>query len=138
RGDPVAAADVRFAVHWIEAQEVNDPNPVDALLFRQLVESLETEIAQRKRKRIFEANERLRLSPGTAKRVVKVLEDYYLFGIDEDLNGRMFEAFLAATMRGQALGQYFTPRGIVKMMTRIAHLRAGPGKKGIERVVDAC
>ena len=32
---------------------------------------------------------------------MSVLEGYYLFGIDEDLNGRMFEAFLTATMRGQ-------------------------------------
>ena len=138
RGDPLPASEVRFSMNWIEDQETNDPNPVNALLFRQLVESLENEIAERKRKRIFEPQERLRLSPGTAKRVVRELEDYYLFGIDEDLNGRMFEAFLAATMRGQALGQYFTPRSIVKMMTRIAHLHAGPGKKGIERVIDAC
>jgi type I restriction enzyme M protein len=50
----------------------------------------------------------------------------------------MFEAFLAATMRGQALGQYFTPRSIVKMMTRLAHLRAGRGQNGVDRVLDAC
>lgn len=136
--EPLPAEAVRFSTRWIAAQESNDPNPVDALLFRQLVEFLEQEITQRRRKRIFEANERLRLSPGTAKRVVEEMEDYYLFGIDEDLNGRMFEAFLAATMRGQALGQYFTPRSVVKMITRLAHLKAGRGRGGIERVLDAC
>ena len=138
KGEPLPLSEIRFSTPWIESQEKNDPHPMDALLFHQLVESLENEIVQRKRKRIFEAQERLRLSPGTAKRVVKELEDYYLFGIDEDLNGRMFEAFLAATMRGQALGQYFTPRTIVKLMTRIAGLRAGAKRKGAERVVDAC
>ena len=67
---------------------------------------------------------------------VQELEHYYLFGIDEDLNGRMFEAFLAATMRGQDLGQYFTPRSVVKLITKIAHLRAKRAQ--IDRVIDAC
>ncbi|HXL35414.1 MAG TPA: N-6 DNA methylase [Gemmatimonadales bacterium] len=135
-GEPLPPDEVRFSRRWIAEQEANDPNPVDALLFRQLVDSLEEEIEQRKRKRIFEPDERLRLSPGTVKRVVEQLENYYLFGIDEDLNGRMFEAFLAATMRGQALGQYFTPRSIVKVITRLAHLHAGPDR--VDRVLDAC
>jgi type I restriction enzyme M protein len=138
KGDPLPASEVRFSSRWIESQEQNDPNPLDALLFRQLVDALEQEIAQRRRKRIFEANERLKLSPGTAKRVVKELQHFYLFGIDEDLNGRMFEAFLAATMRGQALGQYFTPRSIVKLMTRLANPTATRGPNGITRVIDAC
>lgn len=134
--DPLPKAEVRFSTHWITEQESHTSSPVDALLFRQLVEYLEQEIAQRKRKRIFEPNERLGLSPGTVKRVVEELEDYYLFGIDEDLNGRMFEAFLTATMRGQALGQYFTPRSIVKLITRLADLKARPDL--IERVIDGC
>ena len=138
RGESLPASEVRFSTHWIGDQEHNDPNPLDGLLFRQLVDSLEREIAQRRRKRIFEPNERLRLSPGTSKRVVKELQNYYLFGIDEDLNGRMFEAFLAATMRGQALGQYFTPRSIVKLMTRLAGLHAGRGERGTTKVIDAC
>jgi len=138
KGEPLPPGAVRFSTNWIAEQEANDPNPVDALLFKQLVEALEHEIAQRKRKRIFEPGERLRLSPGTTKGVVKQLEGYYLFGIDEDLNGRMFEAFLAATMRGQALGQYFTPRSIVKLMTRLGHLRAGRTTSAIDRVLDAC
>lgn len=138
RGEPLPTAEVRFSTRWIAEQEANDPNPIDTLLFRQLVETLENEIAQRKRKRIFESDERLRLSPGTVRRVVAELEHYYLFGIDEDLNGRMFEAFLVATMRGQALGQYFTPRSIVKLMTRLADPKAARGKGNVERVLDAC
>lgn len=136
RNEPLPLSSVRFSTKWVEKELGNDPNPVDALLFRQLVEFLENEIAERKRKRIFEPQERLRLSPGTAKQVVKELEHYYLFGIDEDLNGRMFEAFLTATMRGQELGQYFTPRSVVKMITRLAKLDARPNH--VERVLDAC
>ena len=136
RGESLPATEVRFSSRWIQQQEVNDPNPVDAILFRQLVAFLENEIAQRRRKRIFEPTERLGVAPGTAKRVVQQLEHYYLFGIDEDLNGRMFEAFLAATMRGQDLGQYFTPRSVVKLITKIARLRAKRAQ--IDRVIDAC
>lgn len=136
RGDPLPPDSVRFSTRWIERQEANDANPVDSILFRQLVEQLEEEIGRRQRKRIFEPTERLGLSPGTVKRVVEALEHQYLFGIDEDLNGRMFEAFLAATMRGQDLGQYFTPRSVVKIITRLAKPEATRNR--VERVLDGC
>ncbi len=136
RGEALPAEEVRFSTKWVEGQLANDPHPIDSILFGRLVEFLEEEIEQRKRKRIFDRNERLRLSPGTAKRVVEELQHYYLFGIDEDLNGRMFEAFLTATMRGQALGQFFTPRSIVKLIARLSNLHAGPDH--IDRVIDAC
>ena len=135
RGDPLPSTDVRFSTRWVSEQTDHDPNPVNSL-FRQLVFSLEREIAQGDRKRIFEANEQLALSPSTAKRIVSELEHFYLFGIDEDLNGRMFEAFLTATMRGRELGQYFTPRSIVKLMTRLANLHAG--RDYVDRVLDGC
>ena len=136
QGNAIPQDAVRFSIHWIEAQEANTANPVASILFRRLVESLEREIAARSRKRIFQPDEPLDLAPGTVKRVVTLLEKYYLFGIDEDLNGRMFEAFLTATMRGQVLGQYFTPRSVVKLMTRLACPIAQRNK--IERVLDAC
>lgn len=136
-GDPLPPEAVRFSTHWIEQQEAEQtPNPVATILFQQLVDQLEQEIAEHKRKRIFDADERLNVSPGTIRRIVKELEHYYLFGIDEDLNGRMFEAFLSATMRGQALGQYFTPRSIVKLMTGLAEPKAERGS--VERVLDGC
>ena len=136
RGDPLPAEAVRFSARWIARQEENTNNPVDRILFRDLVESLEQEIQAKKRKRIFDSNAGLDVAPGTVRRVVKELEHQYLFGIDEDLNGRMFEAFLVATMRGQELGQYFTPRSIVKLMTRLGKPVASPKK--IERVLDGC
>jgi type I restriction enzyme M protein len=138
RGDPLPINEVRFSNYWIKEQETNNSNPIDALLFRHLVDYLEQEITRRRRKRIFEPNEKLNISPGTIKRVVKEMENYYLFGIDEDLNGRMFEAFLVATMRGKELGQYFTPRTIVKLIIRLSNLKAHPGENGIEKIIDAC
>lgn len=136
QGDPIPNDRIRFSLQWITEQEDVDPNPIASILFRQLTEALEREIAEGKRKRIFQPGEPLNLSSGTIKRVVGLLEKYYLFGIDEDLNGRMFEAFLTATMRGQVLGQYFTPRSIVKLMTKLALPKAHPKK--VERVLDAC
>ena len=136
RGEPLPAEAVRFSTRWIEQQEVHEGHPVDRILFRQLVESLEAEIQERRRKRIFDTDTRLQVSPGTVKRVVKELEHQYLFGIDEDLNGRMFEAFLVATMRGQELGQYFTPRSVVKLMARLG--RPIASRERVERVLDGC
>lgn len=136
RGEPLPADAVRFSARWIEQQAAHEENPVDRILFRQLVESIEAEIQARKRKRIFDLDARIDVSPGTVKQVVMALEHQYLFGIDEDLNGRMFEAFLVATMRGQELGQYFTPRSIVKLMTRLGNPVAIPTR--IERVLDGC
>ena len=133
---PLPASAVRFSTAWIEAHDDVTTNPVAEILFRKLLDELEEEIVRGKRKRIFAATERLALSPGTIKRAVEVLEGHYLFGIDEDLNGRMFETFLTATMRGKALGQYFTPRSIVKLITALAAPYAGPDR--VERVIDAC
>ena len=70
------------------------------------------------------------------KAVVRRLEHYDMFGIDEDLNGRLFETFLSATMRGAELGQYFTPRSIVKLMVRMANLKAS--RHGLSKVIDIC
>ena len=136
REEPLPADAVRFSTRWIEQQESFENNPIDHILFRKLVESLEIEIAAKKRKRIFDPTASLDVSPGTIKRVVAELENQYLFGIDEDLNGRMFETFLVATMRGQELGQYFTPRSVVKLVTRLGAPIATRGH--VERVLDAC
>lgn len=135
-GEQIPIEAIRFCVPWVERHEATTPNPVDSILFRDLLHEIELDIESRKRKRIFGRDESLGISPGAVKRVVAELQDYYLFGIDEDLNGRMFEAFLSATMRGQDLGQYFTPRSIVKLMLRLAKLEAS--KKHIDRVLDGC
>jgi len=50
-----------------------------------------------------------------------------MFGIDEDLNGRLFEAFLNATMRGKEFwASIFTPRSIVKLITRLGRFASEP------------
>ncbi len=136
-GKPIPADKVQFSRKWIESLQTSHDNPIDALLFQRLMEQLEDLVARGEKKRIFESNEKIRLSPGTIKEVISKLEHTDLWGIDEDLNGRLFETFLSATMRGQDLGQYFTPRTIVKFMTKMAEPKA-LNKEKIDIVIDAC
>lgn len=136
-GQPIPRNSLAFSTHWIESMQANGvDNPIDGVLFKNLIQTLKEAVAKGKKKPIFNEGEPIRLHPGTIKQVVARLESYDMFGIDEDLNGRLFETFLSATMRGQALGQFFTPRSIVKLMEHIASPRVTHGH--IDRVLDAC
>jgi len=126
---------VTFSLHWIDGEKIS-PNPVNDILFKRLRDEIEKDIADRKKKRIFERNENIDLRPDTVRVVVDKLQHYDMFGIDEDLNGRLFEAFLNATMRGKELGQYFTPRSVVKLITRLASPKVT--KTHVDKVLDAC
>jgi type I restriction enzyme M protein len=135
-GEPLLGDDIVFSSHWVKHEERTDSNPVNTTLFKNLRDELDTKIRAGEKKRIFAPNEQIDLKPSTIKRVVELLEHYDLYGVDEDLNGRLFETFLNATMRGKALGQFFTPRPVVEFMTSLAGLRVA--KDQIDRVLDAC
>lgn len=137
-GEPIPQEDVIFSTHWIEHEERTDPNPIDSILFKNLREFLEAEIVGRRKKRIFDEAEKIELEPSTIKEVVKLLEHYDLYGIDEDLNGKLFETFLNATMRGKELGQFFTPRSVVDFMTKLADLQIEKRKESIPKILDGC
>jgi type I restriction enzyme M protein len=133
KGEKPKKEDYVFTVDWIEKQEkeLNENNPVSNILFKKLREDLEDEINKGTKKRIFNSDEELNINASTIKEVVRLLEHYDLFGIDEDLNGRMFEAFLSATVRGEALGQFFTPRTVVKFMTQMSKINSSKNKMDI-------
>ena len=135
-GKPLPRDRVRFSVHWIETNEESEPNPVNTILFSQIRDELELEILRGRKKRMFDKDERIDLKPSTAKEVVRLVEHYDLFGIDEDLNGRLFETFLSATMRGKELGQFFTPRSVVSFMTLLADPQVAEDK--VDNIIDAC
>ena len=125
-----------FSEHWVKQRHAEGvENPINDM-FIQLRREIEKDIELRKKKRIFTKDEDLGLRPDTVLDVVKRLEHVDLFGIDEDLNGRLFETFLNATMRGRDLGQFFTPRSVVKMMTEVANLRVT--REYQDRVMDGC
>lgn len=135
-GKPLPKDYIIFGKHWIEREEKEKPNPIDSILFDELRKELAKEYKAGTKKRIFADDEKIKLKPSTIKRVVELLEHYDLFGVDEDLNGKLFETFLSATMRGKALGQFFTPRSVVLFMTKMVKLRAD--KEHIDKVLDAC
>ena len=131
------ASAVTFLVRWIEEMEANGAtNPLDSITFERLRKDIENDIQLRKKKRLFDIGEQIDLRPDVVKTVVEKLEHLDMFEIDEDLNGRLFETFLNATMRGRELGQFFTPRSVVKMMTRLADLKAGRDYQ--DKVIDGC
>ncbi len=132
----VKAEDVHFSSSWIKSRESDAQNPMDTIQFHELLEELEKAIRDGTTKRIFEANDHINLSPEIISGVVGKLEHIYLFGIEADLNGRLFERFLNATMRGKDLGQFFTPRSIVKLGTRLADIQLERNRCDV--VLDAC
>ena len=126
--------DFYFTRDWVHKQPT--PNPVANVLFQEIQAGIEAEILSGRKKRIFGKDESIDLAPSTVLDVIEILERFDLHGIDEDLNGRMFETFLNATVRGRELGQYFTPRSVVKYMTKAARLSIVDQK--LPRVIDAC
>lgn len=126
-----------LTIEWLNAQEATSKHPVRDILFRQLHQDLETAINKGK-KRIFDKDETLKLSASTCKELIKKFQTINLSSIDEDLNGRMFEVFLNAAVRGRGLGQYFTPRPVVDFMTRIALQRTGFSVTTPPKTIDAC
>lgn len=131
----VPADEIQFSTSWIKERENDHPNPL-TIKFDVLKQSLEDEIQKGNKKRIFDQDEKINLTPETIMGVVERLEGIDLFSIDADLNGRLFETFLSATMRGKDLGQYFTPRSVVKLMVALA--RPKVGREHIDTIFDPC
>jgi len=127
---------IPLTLKWLEVHEGTSNHPVRDILFAKLHKELETAIHKDKKKRIFETDETLKLGASTCKDLIEKFEIINLSSIDEDLNGRMFEAFLAAAIRGRALGQYFTPRPAVDFMTRIGLQNTDISNP--PKVIDAC
>lgn len=136
-GKPLPRERVVFSVHYIDSHEHGDPNPI-ASLFRKFRDDFETKIMAGEKKRIFDTIEEIGLQPLTIRQVVELLEHHDLIKIDEDLNGRLFQTFLSATMRGKDLGQFFTPRTVVDFMTELAEMRVSADPPYAPYVIDAC
>lgn len=115
--------DFKFSLHYIHQQEDRFDNPINDLLFKKYRDELEKKVVAGKKKRIFKDDEELNLSPITIKEIVKLIEHLNLSVVEEDWNGRVFENFLSAVIRGKELGQFFTPRTVVRFMVNMAGLK---------------
>jgi type I restriction enzyme M protein len=127
--------DVVFSTIWIKNQTETD-NPINDILFKNLIKDLEKKIREKKKKRIFNIDDNINLNPNTIEKIVEYIEHVDFYKLDEDVHGRIFEILLDSTIRGKALGQYFTPRDIVKLMVGLADIEVNKDK--IETVLDAC
>jgi type I restriction enzyme M protein len=121
---------------WLEAQVNTSEHPVRDVLFQNLHRDLEAAISNGSKRRIFEPQETLNLSPSTCQQLISDFEHIDLSSIDEDLNGRMFEVFLSSAIQGKELGQYFTPRPVVDFITRIGLF--GFDVTDPPKIIDAC
>ncbi len=135
-GPEVEPYEMPLTSAWLKAQSKTSKHPVRDILFRELCEELEAKVQTKEKKRIFEKNETLELKATTCKSLIERFESVDLSSIDEDLNGRMFEVFLNAAIRGKDLGQFFTPRSVVDFMTRIS-LR-NINLENIPIILDGC
>lgn len=136
-GANLKSYELPMTIDWLDAQKATSKHPVRDILFKQLCNDLETAIVRDHKKRIFEPHEKLNLSAETCRELIRKFQEINLSAIDDDLNGRMFEVFLNAAIRGKDLGQFFTPRPLVDFMTRMALY----GKDDINnppKVIDGC
>ncbi len=73
---------------------------------------------------LFTANDKLDISEGTFRRIVKELQRFDLAKTGDDIKGLAFERFLGTTFRGE-LGQFFTPRPVVEFMVDLLNPAEG-------------
>ncbi|WP_196588386.1 N-6 DNA methylase [Aliivibrio fischeri] len=141
RSFSIPADYVIFSEKYIERElNLGNDNPINSR-FIQFVTNFEKDIAKNEKQRIFEKNDTIKLQPTVILKIVEKLQGIYLHGIDADLKGRLFETFLNATMRGKDLGQFFTPRSMVKLVVKLADISVVSniqGEKTPEVVVDYC
>ncbi len=135
-GAEVEPYQMPLTLAWLNAQSKTSEHPVRDILFKKLCDELETKVKNKEKKRIFEPNETLDLRATTCRNLIEKFEKVDLSSIDEDLNGRMFEVFLNAAVRGKDLGQFFTPRSVVDFMTRISLRKVKFNH--IPKILDGC
>lgn len=129
QGKSVKVDDFRFSVRKIETTKEDWIN----ILFLQYRDELEGLVASGKKKRIFQKSEKINLSPSTIKAIVEKIENFDLRSVEDDINGKVFETFLEAAVRGKELGQFFTPRSVVRFMVRMAELKIARNEDSGER-----
>lgn len=92
-----------------------------------LFKSLQTEAD------IFPTGEEINLDEEVTEEIIVYLDRYRLWSRQMDILGAVYEKFLANTMTGRELGQYFTPRPVIDSIVKMID----PGLE--DRVLDpAC
>lgn len=106
----------RFTADYLDEKADEFKEPVK-VLFEQTKEEYEADY-------LFANDEEIRLKLPTVREIVRLLERYNLSDTSEDVKGIAFEKFLGRTFRGE-IGQFFTPREIVRFMVEMAEPKFG-------------
>lgn len=80
---------------------------------------------------LFDPNDSIKIKQTSFEAIVKELQKYNLSTTSDDVKGIAFETFLGKTFRGE-LGQFFTPRTIVRFMVELLDPQEG------EIICDPC
>lgn len=140
-GKEIPKEKVFFSVDMINKLRERDGNPMNSL-FEKYRNDLNKKVQRKEKKRIFEDNEELGLQTETTIEITKLIENFDLKSVEDDINGRVFETFLSAIIRGKELGMFFTPRSVVKFMIKLANLQIKYDKEKEEykppSILDGC
>jgi len=135
-GKEVSKEDFIFSTNYIEKSERINKNPINSV-FKEYRDDFEKKVISGEKKRIFQKGEELNLNSSTIKSVVELIQNYNLRSVEDDINGKVFETFLESSVRGKELGQFFTPRGVVKFIVKLADLKIRKDKETGEYEPDS-
>jgi type I restriction enzyme M protein len=85
---------------------------------------------KKKHGKIFEANEKILLTPRSLAYIVSELHKYSLLNTNIDIKGKAYEEIVGANLRGDR-GEFFTPRNVMKMVIEMINPKIN------ERVLDS-
>lgn len=128
-GENVSIEDFAFSTDYIDKQSKVIADPINNL-FAEDRNKLERLVAKGEKKRIFKENETINLKPSTIRSAVELIQNYNLKSVEDDINGKVFETFLESSVRGKELGQFFTPRSVVKFIVKLANLKFHKNNEG--------
>lgn len=69
-------------------------------------------------RRIFDANDEIKLSPRSLAYIVSELQKYNLLNTNIDIKGKAYEEIVGANLRGDR-GEFFTPRNVMDMVVKM-------------------
>jgi len=122
--------------------ERNIPNPLEFYTTSEersnpdgqlTVQKRITKIFERVKKRrgkIFDANDEIKLKPRSLAYIVSELQRYSLLNTNIDIKGKAYEEIVGANLRGDR-GEFFTPRNVMKMVVEMINPRVD------EKVLDS-
>ena len=104
-------------------------NPDGQLTVKKRISKIFERVKKRKGK-IFDANDEIKLTPRSLAYIVSELQRYSLLNTNIDIKGKAYEEIVGANLRGDR-GEFFTPRNIMKMVVSMINPQID------ERVLDS-